>query len=249
MKLINKFKSPNYNSRKFSKIKFIVIHYTWLKNHEEAIKYLCDKNKKVSTHYLISQSGDIYYLVNESKRAWHAGISYWNSYKDINSLSIGIELDYSHYETNNTYNEKMLFSLKQLIRSILKKYKLKSQNILGHSDISPYRKKDPGKNFPWDDLVINKLAYYPKLKLNSKMDATNEWFKFNNLRTKKKVTLFMLSFIGYDTENCIQNRYKFKKLISKYQTRFLQKNISGKMDNITYDFILNHYLNLILTKE
>ena len=95
MKLINKFKSPNYDFRKKYSIKIIIIHYTALKNSDEALSYLCNSNNRVSSHFLISKSGDIFCLVDELKRAWHAGESYWKNITDINSNSIGIELDYS----------------------------------------------------------------------------------------------------------------------------------------------------------
>ena len=94
MKLIHNFKSPNFNERKSNNIKVIVIHYTALDSISNSLKHLCSKKNKVSSHYLISQSGKIYSLVSEKKRAWHAGKSYWKGVTDINSISIGIELDY-----------------------------------------------------------------------------------------------------------------------------------------------------------
>ena len=94
MKLIHKFKSPNFDERTSNKINFIIIHYTAIKSITESIKYLCEKKNKVSAHYVISKKGSIYSLVSEKKRAWHAGQSYWNSIIDINSNSIGVELDY-----------------------------------------------------------------------------------------------------------------------------------------------------------
>ena len=115
MKYINKYKSLNYNSRKDSKIKLIIIHYTALKNTTEAISYLCKKEKKVSSHYLIAQNGSVYRLVDEKFRAWHAGVSFWHDITDINSISIGIELDYNPNGNNNKFSLKMMSSLKKLI--------------------------------------------------------------------------------------------------------------------------------------
>ena len=122
MKYITKYKSPNYNSRNKSKIKLIIIHYTALRNTKEAITYLCTKEKKVSAHYLISQNGLIYNLVNEKFRAWHAGQSYWQDVFDINSFSVGIELDYNPNGKNNKFSYKMISSLKKLILKIKNKY-------------------------------------------------------------------------------------------------------------------------------
>ena len=121
MKLINKFKSPNYNKRESKKIKYLIIHYTALKNCSESLKYLCNKSKKVSSHYLISQQGDIYNLVSEKMRAWHAGISCWKNETDINSTSIGIELDYSPNHKNNIFTKKMIKSLINLLKILKKK--------------------------------------------------------------------------------------------------------------------------------
>ena len=115
MKYINKYKSQNYNSRNNSKIKLIIIHYTALENAPHAISYLCNKEKKVSSHYLISQNGIVYNLVDEKFRAWHAGEAFWQDKKDINKISVGIELDYSPYGKNNKFSLKMISSLKKLI--------------------------------------------------------------------------------------------------------------------------------------
>ena len=180
MKLIHKFKSPNFNKRESKKIKYLIIHYTALKDCSESLKYLCNKSKKVSSHYLISQQGDIYNLVSEKMRAWHAGISYWKSETDINSASIGIELDYSPNHTNNTYKKKMIKSLINLIKMLKKKYNIHNNNILGHSDISPYRKLDPGPKFPWKKLAKFDLIYFPVIKKNKKQLNLEELFRKTN---------------------------------------------------------------------
>ena len=120
MKYITKYKSPNYNSRKNSKIKLIIIHYTALKNTLDAITYLCEKEKKVSSHYLISQNGTVYNLVKDKFRAWHAGQAFWQGIIDINSVSIGIELDYNPRGKNNKFSSKMIYSLKKLILKLQK---------------------------------------------------------------------------------------------------------------------------------
>ena len=121
MKFINKFKSPNFNSRNNSRIKFIIIHYTALKNSKTAIHFLCDRKNKVSSHYLISQNGTVYNLVEDKFRAWHAGQSFWNENTDINAISIGIELDYNPNGKNNKFSIKMICSLKKLIFKLKKK--------------------------------------------------------------------------------------------------------------------------------
>ena len=112
MKYITKYKSPNYNSRKNSKISLIIIHYTALKNTKDAITYLCNKKNKVSSHYFISQNGSVYCLVQDEFRAWHAGQAFWQEITDINSISIGIELDYNPSAKNNKFS----FELSSVIK-------------------------------------------------------------------------------------------------------------------------------------
>ena len=213
MKLINKFKSPNYNKRESKKIKYLIIHYTALKNCSESLKYLCNKSKKVSSHYLISQQGDIYNLVSEKMRAWHAGISYWKNETDINSTSIGIELDYSPNHKNNIFTKKMIKSLINLLKILKKKYNINNNNILGHSDIAPYRKLDPGPQFPWKKLTKFDLIYFPLTKNNKKKLNLEAWFKKNKLTRKKNISLFILGYIGYDISLGMKKSNFFQYLI------------------------------------
>ena len=118
MKLIHNFKSPNFNDRKSNNIELIIIHYTALSSISKSRKYLCSPENKVSCHYLISQNGKIYSLVSEKKRAWHAGQSYWDGKTDINSISIGIELDYSPLDSNNKFSFMLNSALICLLKNI-----------------------------------------------------------------------------------------------------------------------------------
>ena len=249
MKLINKFKSPNFDKRTSKKILYIIIHYTALKTNEEAISYLCDFTKKVSSHYLVSQKGEIYNLVDDTKRAWHAGFAYWDGYNDLNSISIGIELDFSNHKNNNKYSNRMMHSLIYLLRKIKNKYKIKDKNILGHSDIAPYRKIDPGPKFPWNKLYKFNLVSKPKKLNNVLKNIVNKWFLKNKILSNKKKSLFIFGYLGYDTKNIGINNPLFKKLIFAYQTHFIQKNITGRIDTITINFLINHFINNLLNKK
>ena len=251
MKLIHNFKSPNFNERKSNNIEIIVIHYTALGSISNSLKHLCSKKNKVSSHYLISQSGKIYSLVSEKKRAWHAGQSYWRGNTDINSISIGIELDYSSSKTNNKYSFKLNYALIFLLKKLIKKYKIKTENILGHSDIAPYRKIDPGKHFPWQMLENKKLSYriQPINCLNITYNFINEWFYKNKINSKKKKILFMLNFIGYDISLAIKNKSYFNQLIDVYSSHYkIYKNYYYNKKKI-FDVIEVHFLNIILTKN
>ncbi len=246
MKLINKFKSPNYDKRKFKKILFIIVHYTALKDHFDAISHLCDPANKVSSHYLISQNGQIFKLLDEKKRAWHAGISFWDGFTDLNSLSIGIELDFSPKDKNNTFSKKLINSLLLLIKKLKIKYDIQDSNILGHSDIAPFRKKDPGPRFPWHIINDEYLSYK---KYSKKLTYVKRWFFKHNIKSKKKIIIFILSYIGYNTLKIKSQNYLFKNLLISYQSHYLQFNITGKADNVTTDFIISHFLNKLLTKK
>ena len=248
MKYITKYRSPNYNSRNNSKIKLIIIHYTALKDYKYAISYLCSKEKKVSAHYLISQDGLVYALVEDKFRAWHAGQAYWQGITDINSISIGIELDYNPYGKNNKFTYKMLSSLKILLLKIKKKYKINKNNILAHSDVAPFRKKDPGEHFPWTSLSSSKLILnFKKIKKNE-IIVLEKWFKNYKIKSKKNIIIISLSLLGYDTRQIHKNTKLYNKLIRAYRIRYINK-IDYAKKNIIYETVLKHLFKKLLTKN
>ncbi len=249
MKYIKKYKSPNYNSRKNCKIKFIIIHYTALKNSDDAISFLCNPSKKVSSHYLITQKGQIYLLVDEKFRAWHAGLSKWENLSDINSHSIGIELDYSNYKSNNHFSKKLIIALKKLVNKIKIKYKIDEKYILGHSDIAPYRKIDPGPKFPWLSLINNKLLFKIN-KVDHKLIYTFlNWLNFYNINTERKRSIFILAYIGYDTSNALKDLKSYNKLINAYRAKYINLKKVTKKNKETSNFLLKHFINLVLTQK
>ena len=153
IKIIQK-KSPNFDKRpKGVKINSIIIHYTGMKTLNQAYKRLCDKKSKVSSHYLIGRDGRIMNLVDEKNRAWHAGISHWKGIDNLNDTSIGIELENPGHEFGYIpYSKKQMKSLIFLCKKINKKYQIHPEWVLGHSDIAPKRKKDPGEKFNWKEI-------------------------------------------------------------------------------------------------
>ena len=130
-------------------------------------------------------------MVNETKRAWHAGVSFWNNYSDINSYSIGIELDYSRSKQNNNFSKKMINSLIKLLNYLKKKYKIKDTNILAHSDIAPLRKKDPGKHFPWHILSSKKISFFIYKKKTRDLNILKNWFYKNSIFTRKQIFCYI----------------------------------------------------------
>lgn len=247
MKFNNKYKSPNFGNRKKGfKIKYIIIHYTALSTDSEALEHLCDKKNKVSSHFLINKSGEIFYLVDIKYRAWHAGFSYWNGQRDINSNSIGIEIDYFASNLEIEFYPKMqMHYLAKLLKFLKKKYSIESNNILGHSDIAPYRKLDPGKRFPWKNFYNLKICYFPS-ELNSiNILKLKNFFKIKSLNSKNSQVLYMLSNIGYDIEKARESKKDFRFLIKAYQAHYRNSLVNGFLDNETYNLLLSHSKELL----
>ena len=246
MKFIKTYRSPNFNlRRKNYEIKYLILHYTAILIDEDALKYLCNKNNKVSSHYLIDKSGIIFNLVDEKFRAWHAGNSYWKGSEDLNSSSIGIEIDNSgHHIYNEDYNHLQIQSLCDLIKKLSKEYKIKQQDILGHSDIAPFRKIDPGEKFPWNQPNKKKLCYLPSIDRQTLLKESKKRTKNYEYERNSKV-LLMLGSIGYDVRKVKKKDKKFKLLIQAYQRHYRQSDVLGKIDIETIKLISKHYKDIL----
>ena len=170
--------SPNFGIRHGGiSPKIIVLHYTAMQNSNDALNRLTDPKAEVSAHYLIDKFGTILQLVDEENRAWHAGCGSWGEINDINSNSIGIELDHCP-SIDNKFNKKQLSSLEVLLFDILKRRpQIVPKFIIGHSDMAPGRKSDPGMNFPWKRFSEKGLSIWPKNILNVQVDW--DIFKYN----------------------------------------------------------------------
>ena len=139
--------SPNFNERRPN---YVVVHYTSDRTAEESLRTLTSPALEVSAHYLVGRDGRIYQLVDERARAWHAGVSRWGADTDINSSSIGIELD---NDGRQPFPEAQIDSLLRLLADLRERYRIPAANVLGHSDVAPRRKVDPGRLFPWKRLA------------------------------------------------------------------------------------------------
>ena len=163
--ILNYSASFNPKKRVSSQIKFIIFHYTGMKKESDSINRLTNIQSEVSCHYLLKNNGEIIKIVPESYIAWHAGKSSWKNYKFLNSNSIGIEITNPGHEFGyKKFPKTQISSLIKLSKFLIKKYKIKHKNILGHSDIAPERKKDPGEKFPWEYLSKNKIGIWHTLK-------------------------------------------------------------------------------------
>ncbi|MEM8978584.1 MAG: N-acetylmuramoyl-L-alanine amidase [Pseudomonadota bacterium] len=149
-------RSPNFGPRRDGlRPNFVVLHYTAMASLEEAVTRLCSPEHEVSAHYVISKTGKIVALVDEKERAWHAGAGTWQGLDDMNSRSIGIELDNTGVEP---FSEPLMGALEELLRGILERWSIPPANVIGHSDLAPGRKQDPGARFDWERLALEGLA-------------------------------------------------------------------------------------------
>ncbi len=221
--------SPNFDvkKRKSSQIKFIIFHYTGMKKEKDAIDRLTNPKSKVSCHYLIKNNGEIITLVPDLYISWHAGISYWKNYSFINKYSIGIEISNpGHNYRYKKFSINQISSILKLSRFLINKYKIKSKFILGHSDIAPDRKKDPGEKFPWEYLSKRKVGYWHKIE-------NSELIKNRNKRVEKiekKIFFKNLFKIGYHNYYTNNNSKNFSKLVKAFQRRFRQELVNGIID-------------------
>jgi len=153
--------SPNFDARG-ANIDTVILHYTGMQTGPEALARLQSPEARVSAHYLVEENGDVYQLVDERMRAWHAGVSSWNGEGDINARSIGIEIVNPGHEWGyRDFPEPQIASVIDLLKDIRTRHNVRPHHVLGHSDVAPRRKEDPGEKFPWARLAKEGLALAP----------------------------------------------------------------------------------------
>jgi N-acetylmuramoyl-L-alanine amidase len=156
-------RSPNFNSREGTPVDMLVLHYTGMRTTQEAFDRLCDPAAEVSAHYMIDEDGTLSVLVDEVDRAWHAGVASWRGDSNINSRSIGIELVNPGHEFGyRSFPDKQINVLIDLSRGVLERHDIPARNVIGHSDVAPTRKEDPGELFPWSRLAKNDIGLWPQ---------------------------------------------------------------------------------------
>ncbi|MXO62490.1 N-acetylmuramoyl-L-alanine amidase [Qipengyuania oceanensis] len=217
--------SPNWDERALP-IQMVVLHYTEMKPVETAIDKMCDPQAKVSAHYCITEEGEVVRLVPEEKRAWHAGLSYWRGHKDVNSASIGIELDHPGHDGGyRGFADAQFEALVPLVARIVKHYDIPRANVVGHSDVAPARKIDPGELFPWDRLAEYGLCLPrpDKLELGDPFDNDAAFY-------------LALERFGYDITDGF-------KAVEAFQRRWRPEKIDGQIDGqiraILYQLLLD----------
>jgi N-acetylmuramoyl-L-alanine amidase len=204
--------SPNCDARD-ERISMVVLHYTDMPSADAALTRLCDPAAKVSAHYVITEEGEVIRLVDESMRAWHAGMSYWRGKSNVNGASIGIELaNPGHTCGYRPFPDAQIEALVPLLHRIVHDYDIPRANVVGHSDIAPQRKLDPGELFPWERLAEYRLALPrpTKLELGDPFDNDGAFY-------------LALERFGYDVSDG-------KKAVEAFQRRWRPEKIDGEID-------------------
>ena len=204
--------SPNWDERALP-VTMVVLHYTEMPSAEDSLARLTDPEAKVSAHYLICEEGEVIRLVEEDKRAWHAGVSYWRGLRDVNSASIGIELQHpGHALGYREFDERQFEALVPLLHRIVHTHDIPRANVVGHSDVAPARKSDPGELFPWDRLAQYRLCLPrpKKLELGDPFDNDGAFY-------------LALERFGYDITDG-------RKAVEAFQRRWRPDKVDGEID-------------------
>lgn len=217
--------SPNVNDRPVgTRIDMVILHYTGMKTGKAALDRLCDPDAKVSAHYLIDEDGTTYRMVADDRRAWHAGFSHWSGAVDINDRSIGIEIVNPGHEFGyRAFPEAQMTAVEELLAQVIARHRIPAARVIGHSDIAPNRKQDPGELFDWKRLADKGLSIWPTEPRDAIAPADARRY---------------LTGIGYDPEAPLAD------VVTAFQRRFVPAGVSGALDQATLAAIAAvHVLN------
>ncbi len=235
MKLISS-PSPNFDERSLP-ISLLILHYTGMESGAKALERMCNPAAKVSAHYMVEDDGRIYQLVDEDKRAWHAGVSEWQGQSDINSASIGVEIvngghDFPN-ETGNlpAYPDVQINAVIALCKDIFSRHG--SLEVLGHSDIAPARKIDPGEHFPWAGLAAAGLGFWP----NVQTDDRRILFEFGSRDRGVAIVQRGLAHIGYGARVTGVLDEDTQLIVTAFQRHYRPDQIDGIVDIQTMDIL------------
>jgi N-acetylmuramoyl-L-alanine amidase len=205
--------SPNHGPRSGA-VDMLVLHYTGMRSAAAALDRLCSSEAAVSAHYVVAEDGSVWRLVPEDRRAWHAGVSSWRGRSDVNDASIGIELVNPGHEFGyRPFAAAQIAALETLCRDILARHRVPPRNVVGHSDVAPQRKQDPGELFPWPRLARAGIGLWPAPPL----PAAPAMDELNNL----------LAAIGYGLDGDMAN------VVMAFQRRFRPARPDGTADEET----------------
>lgn len=206
--------SPNQDARAHGvKPDLLVLHYTGMRTAAEALARLCDPGAKVSAHYTVDEDGTIYAHVPEDRRAWHAGVSFWAGVSNVNDCSLGIELVNPGHEFGyRPFTDAQIEALIDLVADIRARHPIAAQRIVGHSDVAPARKQDPGEFFPWRQLADYGIGLWPE----------------TSSRHLRGALVDGLAQFGYGTPPFVD--WPLENTITAFQRRFRPAQLTGQWD-------------------
>ena len=210
--------SPNFDPRPArGPIDILVMHYTGMRSAEEALARLCDPQAKVSSHYTVDEEGRIYRHVDETKRARHAGISYWAGERDVNNRSIGIEIVNPGHEFGYVpFPEPQIAAVIELSRDIMARHPIPPHRVVGHSDVAPARKMDPGELFPWPMLSEIGIGIFPSSDKDESVQVSEDTFAS------------MLASYGYGVQPDVD--IPLSTVVTAFQRHFRPERVNGIID-------------------
>lgn len=230
--------SPNFNDRKHP-IDMLVLHYTGMQNGQMALDRMCDEVAGVSAHYMVWEDGRVIQMVGEDKRAWHAGVSCWQGDDDLNSRSIGIEIVNGGHDVRLTdgslepFPQAQVDAVIELCSGILERWDIPNSRIVGHSDIAPARKEDPGEHFPWARLAAAGIGVWPHDLDPAAQDPDPPEQIGDYIRHMQAD----LAAIGYALEVTGRDDEITAKTVTAFQRRWVQDAVTGKADPVTRSMI------------
>lgn len=223
--------SPNFDDRPGGReIDMLVLHYTGMKTGDEAFERLCDPVAKVSAHYLVEEDGRILQMVADDKRAWHAGISHWAGEEALNGCSIGIEIVNPGHEWGyRDFPNKQMNSVISLAESLMKRYNISNRRIVGHSDIAPTRKQDPGELFNWQLLAENNVGLWCIATSIEKLDSLCQD------QTGENISFFQSQLVklGYGLPETGVYDLETVAVVKAFQRHWVPRNVTGQACALT----------------
>ncbi len=227
--------SPNFDERTLP-ISMLVLHYTGMESGNAALARMCSEAGKVAAHYMVDEGGKISQLVNENYRAWHAGVSSWGGESNLNSISIGIEIvNGGHDYGLPDFPEAQIFAVIKLCQEILNRHNIPQMNIVGHSDIAPARKQDPGEKFPWEQLAKKSVGYWP----TSITQDQRVLFESGERGRGISVVQSGLAYIGYGVEVTGVLDEQTKLVMTALQRRYRPSLMNGDIDVQCLEIVTN----------
>lgn len=219
MKLVDR-PSPNYNDRPGKPVSILLLHYTGMETAAAALARLCDPAAGVSAHYTVDEDGTVYAHVEEAHRAWHAGVSFWAGETDINAISVGVEIVNPGHEFGyRGFPDLQVAAVEALCLGILSRHRIPPHRVLGHADVAPGRRQDPGELFPWQSLAARGIGLWP--------DAASPAADAERAQVEQDLRRF-----GYDCAPGADDA-ELVQVVSAFQRHYRPTRVDGRVDGET----------------